>query len=174
MKKILVLLSALVVLLCGCSMKDVKSDGSDKYNQPLPESFSAVLTVTQYSVESKASIQYSLSGETYLSYLYPDIASSMRIIRSDTGVRVEYLGLNYENTYNILPKSNVITVMDGVCNAVLLPDNYTVKQSAEAVTYYGKYNEVPFSLVRDKKTLVPISLSVEAYDLYIAFSEFNN
>lgn len=173
MKKILVLLSALIFLFCGCSIKDVKLDGSDKFKQPLPESFSAELSITQYSLESKADIQYSLNGEALLSYSSPSLASSMKIQRSYSGVKIEFLGLNYENTTNVLPNSNVFMVIDGVCNAFLSADNYSVKQTAETVIYEGKYNDVPFSLVRDKKTLNPISISVEAYDLNIIFSKFS-
>lgn len=173
MKKILIMLAVLITILCGCSIKDVKINESEKYKEPLPESFSSELSVTQYSIESKANLDYSVSGEACLTYSSPNIANGMNIIRSASGVKVKYLGLNYENPYNILPKSNVLAVIDGVWQELSVSDNYKAKVSADSVIYEGTYNNAPFLLVRDKKTLSVISITVEAYDLNITFSEFN-
>lgn len=173
MKKVLITLAVITLLFCGCSIKDVKSDGNSKYNEPLPEKFSSELHIVQYGIESIAELEYSKNSEATICYSAPAIANGMRISRSNEGTKIEFLGLKYNNIYNVLPNSNVLPVIDGASNALLSSENYKVRLTADTVVYEGTYDEVPFTLTRDKKTMTPILLTVDGYDLNITFSQFN-
>ena len=85
MKKILSLLFALILLLCGCSGKDGKKGRGQKYVFPPSDAFSAEITAKQGDFTFSGLLTFSSESGLTLSYSEPsDIAGITVSLKDDT------------------------------------------------------------------------------------------
>ena len=85
MKKILSLLFALILLLCGCSGKDGKKGRGQKYMFPTSDAFSAEITAKQGDFTFSGLLTFSSENGFTLSYSEPsDIAGITVSLKDDT------------------------------------------------------------------------------------------
>ena len=85
MKKILSLLFALILLLCGCSGKDGKKGRGQKYVFPPSDTFSAEITAKQGDFTFSGLLSFSSESGLTLSYSEPsDIAGITVSLKDDT------------------------------------------------------------------------------------------
>ena len=85
MKKILSLLFALILILCGCSGKDGKKGRGQKYVFPISDVFSAEITAKQGDFTFSGLLTFSSESGLTLSYSEPsDIAGITVSLKDDT------------------------------------------------------------------------------------------
>ena len=85
MKKILSLLFALILLLCGCSGKDGKKGRGQKYVFPPSDAFSAEITAKQGDFTFSGLLTFSSESGLTLSYSEPsDIAGITASLKDGT------------------------------------------------------------------------------------------
>lgn len=88
MKKILSLLFALILLLCGCSGKDNKKGRGQKYVFPTSDTFSAEITAKQGDFTFSGLLTFSSESGLTLSYSEPSDIAGITVSLKETRQRL--------------------------------------------------------------------------------------
>ena len=140
MKKILSLLFALILLLCGCSGKDGKKGRGQKYVFPPSEAFSAEITARQGDFTFSGLLTFSSENGFTLSYSEPsDIPLSSALCFT-------------EKVFDALK--------NGEC------DGYAF---GGRIINEGTFGGADFRVTRDKATHNIMSVESSTYGIYIEF-----
>lgn len=173
MKKVFAVVLAVICLLCGCQkVGNLKDGGTERLKTPVPDMFSAQLTITQYKKTFAARLDYAKNSNVILTYNAPESVNGLTISKTQSGVQYTYLGLPYSNTENVLPQGNVIHIMETVFSALEAPEGYTVRVQGDTVVYAIEADGVPFTLTRSKETMAITAVEAGGYNCLITFEDF--
>lgn len=166
MKKILSLLFALILLLCGCSGKDGKKGRGQKYVFPTSDAFSAEITAKQGDFTFSGLLTFSSESGLTLSYSEPsDIAGITVSLKDDTA---KVTCPEMEPVIVSLPDSSVLCFTEKVFDALKNGecDGYAF---GGRIINEGTFGGTDFRVTRDKATHNIMSVESSAYGIYIEF-----
>lgn len=166
MKKILSLLFALILLLCGCSGKDGKKGRGQKYVFPTSDAFSAEITAKQGDFTFSGLLTFSSESGLTLSYSEPsDIAGITVSLKDDTA---KVTCPEMEPVIVSLPDSSALCFTEKVFDALKNGecDGYAF---GGRIINEGTFGGADFRVTRDKATHNILSVESSAYGIYIEF-----
>ena len=166
MKKILSLLFALILLLCGCYGKDGKKGRGQKYVFPPTDAFSAEITAKQGDFTFSGSLTFSSESGLTLSYSEPsDIAGITVSLKDDTA---KVTCPEMEPVIVSLPGSSALCFTEKVFDALKNGecDGYAF---GGRIINEGTFGGTDFRVTRDKATHNIRSVESSAYGIYIEF-----
>lgn len=166
MKKILSLLFALILILCGCSGKDGKKGRGQKYVFPISDVFSAEITAKQGDFTFSGLLTFSSESGLTLSYSEPsDIAGITVSLKDDTAT---VTCPEMKPVIVSLPDSSALCFTEKVFDALKNGecDGYAF---GGRIINEGTFGGTDFRVTRDKATHNIMSVESSAYGIYIEF-----
>ncbi len=167
MKKILSLLFALVLLLCGCSGKDNEKSRGKKYTFPPPEAFSAEITAKQGDFTFSGTLTLSSESDFTLTYSEPSDIAGIAVSLKDNTAKIACPEM--EPVTLTLPDSSALCFMKKAFD-VLKGGECDGYVFGGKIINEGTFGGADFRVTRDKTTHNIMSVESNAYGISISFN----